>query len=117
LAGILLLLTNGILASKCPFQQSRSQAVVVSKARQTPGQAIGERDKDKENQIAKSFETIRSDEKLPQLTRSKHRDSLEQQVCTGALAGVVPKNNLGDRSAIFESSKPESTSTELKQVA
>lgn len=101
---IFVVLTNGI----SPQQAS------VSATQVTSGPAIGERDK--ENQVANSFETIRTDAKLPPLTRSKHRDSREQHVCTRALAGVLPKNNLGDRSAIFESSKPESTSTELKQV-
>ena len=103
---IFVLLTNGISA----------QQVSVSAKQVTSGQAIGERDKGKEKQVAKSSETIRTDAELPQLIRSKPRDSLEQHVCTAALAGVVPKNNLGDRSAICESSKPESTSTELKQL-
>jgi hypothetical protein len=104
---IFVLLTTGISAQQ-----------VSDSARQvTSGQAMGELAKDKENQVAKSFETIRTDAKLPQLTRIKHRDSLEQHVCTVALTGVLPKNNIGDKTAIFKSVKPESISTELKQVA
>ena len=104
---IFVLLTTGISV----------QQVSDSTKQVTSGQAMGERAKDKENQVAKSFETIRTDAKLPQLTRIKHRDSLEQHVCTVALTGVLPKNNIGDKTAIFKSFKPESISAELKQVA
>jgi hypothetical protein len=37
---------------------------------------IVERDKDKEDQVAKLFEGIRTEAKLPQLKRIRHRDDL-----------------------------------------
>lgn len=80
-------------------------------------QLIGERDKSKEDQIAKLFESIRIDGKLPPLTRIKHRDSLEQQVCTIAQAGALANQHSGDLYAIYKTSQPESISTELIRVA
>src|SRR5260370_21227047 len=52
------------------------------------GQVIVVRDKGNEDQIAKLFETIRVDAKLPSLTRIAHRDRLEQHVCTIAHAAT-----------------------------
>jgi hypothetical protein len=70
--------------SKCPFQQSRSQAVVVSKARHNtalpPAKQSANATKTKRTKLRSRSQTIRTDVKLPQLTRSKHRDSLEQHV-------------------------------------
>ena len=80
-------------------------------------QLVGERDKSKEDQVAKLFESIRIDGKLPPLTRIKHRDSLEQQVCTIAQAGALANQHSGDLYAIYGTSQPESISTELIRVA
>jgi hypothetical protein len=81
------------------------------------GRLMGERDKGKEEQVAKLFETVRADAKIPQLTRIRHRDSLEQRVCTIALTGTLPKLTLTPTSALYKTLQPESISTELKQVA
>ena len=81
------------------------------------GQIMGERDKAKEDQIAKMFETIRADAKLPPLSRIRHRDSLEQKVCTFVLSGSLPKLHLSDTSAIYTTSNLETVSPELKHVA
>jgi len=75
------------------------------------------RDKGKEDQVAKLFETIRVDAKLSRLGRIRHRDSLEQHVCTVALTGVIPRNSVEDTFVLYKTSQPESISTELKQVA
>jgi len=81
------------------------------------GQVMGERDKAKEDQVAKSFETIRADAKLPPLGRIRHRSSLEQQVCTLALTGATPKQKLIRTFALYKTLHPESVSTQLSQVA
>jgi hypothetical protein len=82
------------------------------------GQQMGERDKAKEDQVAKLFETIRADSKIPPLTRIGHRDSLEQQVCTLALTGKPPKYVVSAKiSALYKTTEPGSPSPELKVVA
>ena len=80
-------------------------------------QPIGLRDKDKEDQVARLIETIRVDAKLPRLGRIRHRDSLQQRVCTAALTGVLPKNSTRDTFVLYKTLQPESISKELKQVA
>jgi hypothetical protein len=81
------------------------------------GQMMGERDKAKEDQVAKMFETIRADAKLPPLGRITHRDSLEQKVCTFVLSGSLPKLRLSNTSALYITPNPETVSAELKHVA
>jgi hypothetical protein len=78
---------------------------------------MGEHDKEKENQVAKSFETIRADSKSPKLSRIKHRDSLEERVCTIALTGALPRTSVMDTFAFYKTSRPESISPELSHVA
>jgi hypothetical protein len=80
-------------------------------------QAPCERDKGKEDQVAKQFETIRSDLNRPRLTRIDHRDSLEQTVCTIALTDTPPKYTSTDISGFYKTAQPESVSAELKKVA
>ena len=97
---------------------SVSAQEIPAGAGSTPvGQMMGERDKAKEDQIAKSFETIRADAKLPPLSRIRHRDSLEQKVCTFVLAGTLPKVHLTNTSALYTTLNPEAVSPELKHVA
>jgi hypothetical protein len=81
------------------------------------GQVIVVRDKGNEDQIAKLFETIRVDAKLPSLTRIGHRDSLEQQVCAIAHAGTLGNRRAWDRAAYYKTAQPQSISAELTRVA
>lgn len=77
----------------------------------------GERDKDKEDQVAKLFESIRSDLKRPRLARIEHSESLEQTVCTIALTDTPPKFTSTDIFGFYKTEQPESVSAELKKVA
>ena len=104
---IFVLLTTGISA-----QQVSDSAKQVARRR-----AMGERDKVKENQIAKLFETIRADAKILQLTRIEHRDMLEQRVCTLALRDTVPPETSTSISAFYRTALPETVSAELHKVA
>jgi len=78
---------------------------------------MGERDKGKEDQVAKLFEKLRSDLKIQKLARIKHRDSLEQRVCTIALTGTVPKQASTRIFGLYKTAQPESISAELYKVA
>jgi hypothetical protein len=100
-------LATGLLAQEAPVPSKQASG----------GRLMGERDEGKEDQVAKLFETIRIDARLPRLTRIRHRDSLAQHVCTVALTGVLPKNSVEDTLVLYKTSQPESISTELKQVA
>lgn len=103
----LVVMTTGVTAQEGP----------VSPKQATVARVMGERDKNKEDQVAKMFEAIRADAKIPQLSRIRHRDNLEQRVCTIALTGTLPKNSSGDTFAIYKTVKPDALSTELSQVA
>jgi hypothetical protein len=74
---------------------------------------IVERDKGKEDQVAKLFESIRTEAKLPQLKRIRHRDNLEQSVCTSALSGKPSDRG----SANYVTTDPESITPELHKIA
>lgn len=76
-----------------------------------------QRDKVKEDQVAKLFETIRADAKLSPLTRIKHRDSLEQAICTLALNGIPQEPETSATSTVYKTTHPESITTELRKVA
>ncbi len=77
------------------------------------GRLMVERDKEKEDQVAKLFEGIRAGAKLPQLQRIRHRAELEQGVCTSALTDEPSK--LG--AAFYITGDPESITPELKKIA
>jgi hypothetical protein len=96
---------------------SSAQELPVARTSVSDGQVMGERDRDKEDQVAKLFETIRSDSKSPKSSRIGHRDSLEQQVCTIALTGTLPKHSAMDTFAVYKASRPESITPELNHVA
>jgi hypothetical protein len=81
------------------------------------GRILDERDKNKEDQVAKLFETIRVDAKIPPLERIGHRDSLEEEVCTAALAGTTPKYFRTNTSVFYKSTDPGSVSPELNRIA
>jgi hypothetical protein len=92
---------------------------VPAPSKPTKSAAMGVRDKDKENQVAKLFESIRADAKLTPMKRIGQRDKIEQQTCTFALTDVFPKDNSrsNDTFTIYKTSQPESVSPGLKQVA
>jgi hypothetical protein len=71
-----------------------------------------ERDKEKEDQVAKLFEGIRAEAGLPQLKRIRHRADLEQGVCTSALTGEMSK-----RWGFYTTADPGSITPELKKIA
>ncbi len=81
------------------------------------GQLTGERDKEKEDYVAKLFERIRSDAKLPHLNRIGRRESLEQKVCTIALTGKPPKYVSTNTSAFYKTANPDAVTPELSKVA
>jgi hypothetical protein len=106
---------SAMLASSLMF------ALLVATAQEAPpatkagsaGQLIVERDKEKEDQVAKLFEGIRAEAKLPQLQRIRHRPDLEQGVCTSAFTDK-PSNR---GSAFYVTPEPESITPELQRIA
>jgi hypothetical protein len=107
--GLLLVaaLATGVLVYEAPVPASPADG----------GRLMGERDKGKEDQVSKLFETVRADAKISQLTRIRNRDSLEQSVCTIALTGTLRKLTTTDTSTVYKTLQPESIFTELKQLA
>jgi hypothetical protein len=90
------------------------QQIPVPMTQQPNGvQVTPERDRDKEEEVAKLFEAIRSESKLPPLKRIKHRAELEQRVCTVALTGERSKGP----SALYTTTDPQSPTPELKTIA
>jgi hypothetical protein len=83
-------------------------------AKDAPGKPpIGERDRAREDQVAKLFETLRVGAKLPPPTRIKHRESLVQSLCTFVQTKPLPKEVPG----LYKTLHPESVTPELKQLA
>jgi len=80
-------------------------------------QVMGERDKGKEDEVAKQFENIRSGLKTPQLSRIEYRDILEEQVCTVALTGTLVRRTDPSTFALYKTMQPESITPELNRVA
>jgi len=72
-----------------------------------------ERDKEKEDQVAKLFEATAADLSLPRLKRIRHRANLEQAVCTAALAERQSKHSSG----LYETTHPESSIDEVRKIA
>lgn len=96
-------LATALLAQEAPVAMKQPSA----------GQVMAERDREKEEQVAKLFEGIRTDAKIPSLKRIGHRDDLEQGLCTGALTGKHPNG----ASAFYTTDTPESITPELKKIA
>jgi hypothetical protein len=94
-----------------------AQEVPVGVTPTTVRRAMGERDKGKENEVAKLFDNIRSGLKSPQLRRIQYRDLLEEQVCTIALVGTLARRTEPDMFALYKTLQPESITPELKRVA
>ncbi len=72
-----------------------------------------ERDREKEDVVAKLFEAVIADLKLPLLKRIPHRADLEEAVCTTALADGQSKHLFG----LYETTHPESSIDEVKKIA
>jgi hypothetical protein len=94
-----------------------AQEVPVTTKQGNVGQLTGERDKEKEDKVAKLFEGIRADAKIPQLTRIGHRESLEQKVCTISLTDKPPKQTSANVFAFYKTTNPDSVTPELSKVA
>jgi len=77
------------------------------------GRFTVERDKQREDQVAKLFEGIRAEAKLPQLQRIRHRADLEQGICTSAL--IDKPSKLG--AASYTTADPETITPELEKIA
>jgi hypothetical protein len=99
-------LTTSCLGAEAPALANQASA----------GQAVVERDPEKEDQLGKLFETIRSDANIPPLKRIRHRASLEQKVCTIATTGTLPKY-ISMNSAFYKIADPVSISAEFKTIA
>jgi hypothetical protein len=96
---------------------STAQEVPVTTKQGNVGQLTEERDKEKEDKVAKLFEGIRADAKIQHLKRIGHRASLEQKVCTIALTGKPPKHTSTNIFGFYKTANPESVTPELSKVA
>jgi hypothetical protein len=89
-----------------------AQDVPVNTKQGNIGQLAGNRDK-----VAKLFEDLRADARIPHLKRIKRRASLEQKVCTIALTDNPPKHASMDVFGFYKTANPGSVTTELSKVA
>lgn len=106
-----------LFVSVGPVTTLFAQEAPIPAKQATGRRLIGERDKAKEDKVVRLFETIRIDAKLPRLKRIRHRDSLEQQVCTVTVNGETPKKSMPDTFALYKTVNLESIPSELRQVA
>ena len=95
-----------------PLAAAAQEAPPVTKQGDTEQHTVA-RDKEKEDQVAKLFEGIRADAKLPRLQRIRYRADLEQGICTSALTGQPSKQG----AAFYITADPESITPELKKIA
>jgi hypothetical protein len=72
-----------------------------------------ERDKEKEDNVAKLFEHIRAEAKVEPMQRIKHRTNLEESVCTSAMTNQPPRIGI----AFYTTADPESSTVELMKAA
>jgi hypothetical protein len=94
-----------------------AQEIPVNTTPGKVGQLTGDRDKEKEDKVAKLFEGLRAGAKIPHLKRIGHRDSLEQKVCTIALTGNHPKHTSTGIFGFYKTANPDSVTPELSKVA
>src|SRR5579862_4210992 len=87
---------------------STAQEVPVPTKQGNVGQVTGERDKEKEDQVAKLFEGIRADAKIQHLKRIGYRESLEQEVCSISLTDKPPKHTSTNVFAFYKTANPDS---------
>jgi len=104
---IILSLTTGLSAQQVPVPSKDTAS----------GPVIGERDKAKEDLVAKQFDTIRAGAKLRTMTRIKHRASLEQTICTIALNRMPKERQISAISTVYRTAQFESIPTELRKLA
>jgi len=95
---------------------SLSAQQVPAPSKEAPSRPlVGERDRAKEDRIAKLFDTIRTDAKLPRLGRIKRRERLEQELCTFAQKGTLPVG-MG-MPVVYTTVQPDLISPELRKAA
>ena len=92
--------------------------VPVGTASATARRVMRERDKGKEDEVARLFERTRSGLKVPRLGRIEYRDILQEQICTVAFTGT-PTSIHRDSAifAIYKTAQPDILSPELNHVA
>jgi len=119
------LIASKLLAAACISFSALTTALQTVTAQEMPSiakqdgvsQLKGERDKEKENEVANLFESMRAGAKLPRLKRIGHRDSLEQEVCTIVLTGKPRKYSSTNTFGFYATESPNSASPELTKVA
>jgi hypothetical protein len=92
---------------------STGQEALAAGEPRDAGRLTVEREKEKEDQVAKQFESIRAGANIPPLQRIGHRADLEQSVCTSALTDTPPKLGF----AFYVTADPESVTPELRKIA
>jgi len=103
LLALFILLSTGLSAQQLP-----------APSKEAPNRPlIGERDRANEDRIAKLFESIRTDAKLPRLGRIKHRERLEQELCTFVQTNTLPVHMPG----VYTTVQPDLISPELRKAA
>jgi len=90
----------------------RSYLVLAATAQNAPN-----RDKQKEDQVAKLFEDLRADAKIPPLKRIGDRASLERQVCTIAVTDTPPNRASMPIFGLYKTANQGSVTPELSKVA
>jgi hypothetical protein len=70
-----------------------------------------------ENRVAQMFEAIRQDSRLPHLARIRHRNDLEQLVCSAAVHDQSPWGHNWPALLMYRTADPQSVAEELKQIA
>jgi hypothetical protein len=86
---------------------------------QDPSTPAAKRNRDvaAEDAVAKQFETVRANAGLPQLTRIKHRTSLEQQLCTATYSTKIQSRRSDSTGAGYVTDYLGSVSPELTRIA
>ena len=101
-----------------PLSASTAQEPPLTTNADNAERLMVERDKGKEDQVAKLFEGIRTAGKLPRLKRIRHRSNLEQAVCTSALSSKPSSQGSANYiSANYITTDPESITPELQKIA
>ena len=94
-----------------------AQEISVDTPQRDAGQHARNRNKEKEDKVAKLLEDLRAKAKIHRLKRIGHRASLEQEVCTIALTGTPPKYASTNESVFYKTANPAIASPELTRVA
>ncbi|HTS46959.1 MAG TPA: hypothetical protein VMH05_03390 [Bryobacteraceae bacterium] len=70
-----------------------------------------------EDEVARLFEKLRAEQGLPSLTRIKHRQSLEELVCTSAMLDKAVWRENSPGALIYRTDNPAASSPELERIA